>query len=82
MVLQRSRDIEWPDKFKKIRGEKTVNNKFGAKRNNLNSKLGEFAQILEWLIMNNPNGASKNTEGDSGLVIAIDAAWGGVPLDL
>jgi len=55
---------------------KKVNQAFGANRDNCNDELHPFSDLLEFLIMENLNGASEKTEGDSGLVIALDAKWG------
>jgi hypothetical protein len=50
--------------------------KFGG-GNNYNPELEKFSQILEFYIIKCLNNASKKTNGDDGLVIAIDSKWGG-----
>lgn len=54
-----------------------MNQRFGAYRDNLNDELQPFSDLLEFLIMKNLYCASKKTYGDNGLVIALDAKWGG-----
>jgi hypothetical protein len=50
---------------------------FGKDRKNCNEQLEQFFKILKSLIIKNIDFASRKTAGDNGLVIAIDAKWGG-----